>query len=318
MDPSPAYIKSCVNSILSSGNDFFRIQRGIEQLYSLWSQDTHVFAGDLTYEVMKETQDGKIVTPSQAAHCMKDLARTTHFLRGIHLALRHYLQKYEQVRILYAGCGPYATLLTPFTSLYSPDQLRFTFIEIEKISHDAVLTLYEKRHKTSYLEEVRLTNAADPAISFDHPFHIIISETMQVGLQNECQVPITRNLSRFLTDDGTFLPEKITLDVYLTGPVDVLEPTAVEKLLLGAAYELDFRNIPPVGHKTTIMMLPSTLDYLQLFTEIDIYERERLTVNQSSLTLPITLDRYMDRKPNKIYFTYEEGPKPGLSFEYEF
>ncbi len=314
----PAHMKSALENILYEKDDFLKISSGIEQLYAAWSQYTNVFAGDLTYDTMRNTSRGKVVTPAQAAHCVKDLARTTHFLRGIHLAILNYIKKYDQVRILYAGCGPYATLLTPFTALYSPDQLAFTFIEIEPVSYHAVLKLYEKCRITAYLEEIRLTDATDPTISFPHNFHIIISETMQVGLNNECQVPITRNLSRFLTPGGTFIPQRITLDVYLVGSYDTLRPDTAEKLLLGTAYDLDFKKVPPEGSTTTLEMPPSSLEYLQLFTEIYLFGDERLTARQSGLTLPLTLDRYVDRRPAKIHFTYEEGAMPKLSFEYGF
>lgn len=310
-------LKKNTEHILFSEDNFDLIKKGIDNLYELWSKETGIFADHLTNEKMFQTENGLVVTPVHAAHCLKDLARTTHFLRGIHKAIEHFLKNKKQIRILYAGCGPYATLLTPFTSMYSPEQIHFTFLEIEEVSLHAVNKLYSEWHLTPYLDEVRLADATDPDIQFPKRFDIIISETMQVGLKNECQVPITRNLVRFLEEGGTFIPQQIKLDIYLTGEKqDPLIADSYEKLWVGTAYNLDFQAVPEPGYETTLTIPQSNLEFLKLYTTIHLFGNEKLTAYQSGLTLPLVLDKPVNKVGQQIKFWYEEGARPKLNFKY--
>lgn len=310
-------LKLAIEDILFGGEDYYLLSRGINSLYDSLSEETQVFAIDLTDEHLIQTPNGGVVTPVRAAHCLKDIARTTHFLRGIQLAIKHFLKTQASVRILYAGCGPYATLLTPFTALYGSDLLKFTFLEIEKKSVDAVKKLYHNWGLNPYLEEIRMTDATDPEIKFSDPFDIIISETMQMGLKNECQVPITRNLVRFLKPEGTFIPQRIKLDVYLTGKKkDPLVPDSDEKRFVGTAYDLDFANLPKQGAEVLLPMPESDLEYLKLYTNIHLFGDERLTAYQSGLTLPLTLDRPINHAGKIAKFHYKEGLRPELVIEY--
>ena len=310
-------LRSEIEDILFGGNDYAIITHAINSLYEKFSQATQIFAGDLTHECMKETPNGIIVTPDQAAHCLKDIDRSTHFLRAIHKAIEHYLKGQGNVRILYAGCGPYATLLTPFTALCGPEKIRYTFLEIEDISLQAVTKLYNDWGLNTYLDEVRLTDATDVDIEFSNLFDIIISETMQVGLKNECQVPITRNLCRFLKESGTFIPQQIKLDVYLAGKKqDPLIPDSDEKIFIGTAFNLDFQKIPAPGSVVELEVPESDLEFLKLYTTIHLFDDERLTAYQSGLTLPLLLDRLEGKAGRHIRFWYEEGAKPCLKFEY--
>jgi hypothetical protein len=310
-------LKPEIEDILFSGEDYYRITRGINCLYEKFSGATQIFAGDLTDEYMKQTQHGKVVTPIHAAHCLKDIARTTHFLRGIHKAIEYYFRTNSCVLILYAGCGPYATLLTPFTALYRSDQLQFTFLEIEEISFRAINKLYDDWGLRPYLEEARLTDATDPEIQFNGFFDIILSETMQVGLKNECQVPITRNLVRFLKHGGTFIPQQIKLDVFLTGKKrDPLIPDSDEKLPVGTAYNFDFRHLPEPAAESILKIPTNDMQYLKLYTTIHLFEDEKLTAYQSGLTLPLILDRSVTKTERSVRFWYKEGTKPQLEFEY--
>ncbi len=302
--------------ILSEKSTYSSIKNSLDFLHHHFSSKTGIYAGDLTFEKGTDTKNGWVVSPVMAAHCLIDIERTTRFLRGIYKAIEHYIKSHQQIQILYAGCGPYATLLTPFTALYTPEQLRFTFLEINEESIAAVKKLYRAHDLNSFIDDVILADATNPNLKFGNPFHIIVSETMQVALRKECQVPITRNLVKFLTPDGTFIPEYISLDIYLTGSLDPMNPGDQKKEYVGTAYELDFRNVPEPNHKTVITVPSSELIHLQLFTEIYLYGGERLTLRQSSLTQPLTLDRFKDKRPSTIQFTYTEGPRPELVFEY--
>ncbi|REE01719.1 SAM-dependent methyltransferase [Marinoscillum furvescens] len=310
-------LKSALEDILFSNQDFSLISRGINYLYERFSETTNIYAGNLTNEHMKETANGKVVTPIHAAHCLKELARTTHFLRAIHLAIEHHLKYKKSIRILYAGCGPYGTLLTPFSSIYSADQIQFTFLEIEEESVNSVKSLYTELSISEYLESTHLCDATDPELSLAGSFDIIISETMQMALNNECQVPITRNMVRFLTKEGTFIPERIALDVYLVGrKKDPLVPDSDEKEFVGTAFDFDINNLPAKDSETILTIPKSALEYLKLYTNIHLFGEECLKAYQCSLTMPLILDRPLKKAGRSIRFWYEENERPKLKFEY--
>lgn len=313
------HLRSALENILYSEDDFARITSGIQSMYEQFSQETQIYAGDLTHENMMLTPHGKVVTPVQAAHCVKDIARTTHFLRALHQAIEHYLELQPHVRILYAGCGPYATLLTPFTSLYTPDQLRMIFLEINTTSLEAVHNLYRQWNLMSYLDDLRLADATQPDLNFPSTFDIVVSETMQTGLRYECQVPITRNLVRFLSPGGTFIPQSIQLDVALASRVPKAEhPADDQPDFTQLVYDFDFRALPQPGASVEVDLPVAQADVLQLYTTIHLFGTEKLTAYQSGLTMPLTLDVRLPRHHpiQKTKFWYDEGPLPGLRFEY--
>lgn len=311
-------MKQALEDILYSKENCYLYMRGIKSLYELFSNVTQVYADDLTHEHMALTANGQIVTPVQAAHCLNDLGRSMKFYRAIHQAIEHYLKANQPVRILYAGCGPYGTLLTPFTSLYSAEQIRFTFLEISDFSVEKVTKLYTDWKLNDYLDSIQLCDATDPALTFDHSFDIIISETMQVGLKNECQVPITRNLVRFLNEGGTFIPEQIKLDVYLVGKqLEETNPHSVERAFVGTAFDLNCHELPEKGQVVNFSIPENQFEYLKLYTHIQLYGSEYIKPYESGLTLPLILDRNVNNSGRVARFQYLENNLPYLHFEYE-
>ena len=236
------------------------------------------------------------------------------FLRGINKAIRDHLGKSDQMRILYGGCGPFATVLTPITSVFSPGEVQFTFLEIEPKSVESVKRLYAEWGLEAYLKDIRLEDATDPTLSFVDRFGIIVSEAMQAGLRTECQVPITRNLVRFLGDGGHFIPGKISLDAYL---VSSCEPNsdARDEEFLGTAFELDFRSMSEGLEKISIPIVDSELEVLELRTRIDLYGDVGIANRESGLTSPIILEIFKERRPKRIEFEYVGGLRPNLEWD---
>ncbi|WP_234573646.1 hypothetical protein [Rhodohalobacter sp. 614A] len=310
-------MKKASEDILFSDDDQFLITRGINRLYDILSKESGVYAKDLTRDKGLDTSNGWVVSPAHAAHCIKDWARTTRFLRGIYQAIKHCLTDGKQVQILYAGCGPYATLCTPLTTQFTPEEISFTLLDINEISLKAVEKVYTKQNLLAYVDCFLLADATDPEIEFGKRFDIIISETMQAGLKREHQVLLTRNLIGFLKDEGTFIPQKITLDLFMENSLGNCIDKTGDRLYLGTAYELDYKSVPEANDSTSFVIPETDLQYLKLYTTIQVFEDEKLIAGQSGLTQPLTLDRFITSSLHKINFTYMEGPKPGLTFDYE-
>ena len=90
--------------------ELFKVTR---ELYSIFSE----FTGVSIEEHSKDStllKTGAALSPGVAAFCMVDLLRTQRFSQSLLHAIQDKKGKQmeEKVRVLYAGCGPYATLLS--------------------------------------------------------------------------------------------------------------------------------------------------------------------------------------------------------------
>ena len=62
-----------------------------------------------------------------AALCVDDMIRTKMFVKGLIEAVEDIMKKKEgPVHILYAGTGPFATLILPTLASYTSDQVQCT------------------------------------------------------------------------------------------------------------------------------------------------------------------------------------------------
>lgn len=310
--------KDAVRYIIFSGDDSQKIKKGIDSLYATYSSITHIEADNLTNDESISTPQGIAVSQKVAAHCLKDVRRTSQFLRGIHKAIEEKLEKGGKVNVLYAGCGPYATLVTPLTQLFSSKDVSFTMLDINASSLLAVRKIYAALEVEAFVEEYIEADATDQSLDLNKSFDIIISETMQMGLRNECQVPLTRNLVRFLKPEGHFIPQQVSIDIYVAGNENKYNPKDTPRHLLGNAYNLDFLNVPKPFYTSALAVPHSDFKYLEMFTSIKVYKNYRLEPYESSLTVPIYLDKFSDRVPSSISFEYQETEKPDFKMVYSF
>ena len=70
-------------------------------------------------------KDGVAISPEAAAHCVSDTQRTVVFIRAAYAAITAAKQRFTAgpIEILYAGCGPFATLLLPLLTKLNPGEL---------------------------------------------------------------------------------------------------------------------------------------------------------------------------------------------------
>ena len=86
---------------------------------------------------------GVAINPQAAAHCAVDYQRSVVFIRGIHAAINALKWRFPDTRldILYAGCGPFATLLMPLLARFTPGELRIHLLDVHQRSLDSVTLL---------------------------------------------------------------------------------------------------------------------------------------------------------------------------------
>ena len=89
---------------------------------------------------------GVAINPKAAAHCVVDYQRSVVFIRSVYAAITTMEADYPDtnLQVLYAGCGPYATLLLPLLDRFTGRGLNITLLDIHQRSLDSVALLLER------------------------------------------------------------------------------------------------------------------------------------------------------------------------------
>lgn len=159
--------------------------------------------------------DGVAINPEAAAHCIKDYQRSVVFIRAAYAAIKAARKSFARhtIEILYAGCGPFATLLLPLLGRFNPGELEVYLLDTHQRSLDSVGLLI----KHFDLDAHRISCIHADACHYQHPGnpHVIIAETMQKSLEQEPQFAVTANLAPQLKAKGIFIPQNIEVELSL-------------------------------------------------------------------------------------------------------
>ena len=108
---------SIADAILDETSSQGQLRRALDEFIQLCA-DISGIAPDRSFD--SDAGDvllasGVAINPNAAAHCVNDYRRSVVFIRGVYAAIRLARRQFAPapLRILYAGCGPYATLLLP-------------------------------------------------------------------------------------------------------------------------------------------------------------------------------------------------------------
>lgn len=242
---------------------------------------------------------GVAINPQAAAHCVKDYRRSVVFIRAIDAAIEAARRKFpgEVVRLLYAGCGPYATLLLPLLESCSPGDLDICLLDVHRRSLDSVKTIISQLDLDEY--EIRMVCADACTYQHDACLHLIVTETMQKSLEQEPQFAVTANLATQLCPGGFFLPEKIEVTLGLARPQQALAPdfslgtvltlsaVSAPALLKSASYS----ECSPVLELPAVRLQVPELESCHvleaaLFTRIQVFRDYQLHEYDAEITLP--------------------------------
>lgn len=328
----------------------------LQQIASVFREDTHDYAVltktisdfkalclalseiDLETDEAKTDlhfENGKAVGRTWAAFCIDDILRTKMFIKGLFKAIEHLKsQKKEMIHVLYAGCGPFATLILPVMAVYSPEEIQFTLLEINEGTVESVKRVLHKLGFERYIRAIEQQDATKYVIPEE--VDIVLSETMQKGLVQEQQVPIAMNLMRQVSKNTLLIPQKITVDIALINNTKLFErqedtPKSEYCLLLGRLFELSAEKIAsynstmnvlagkmafPENHFTLSKQSLKTHNSLAILTEIVTFGEEKLSLNESGLCTPIILTHFSKEQTadKHISIFYKIDTVPG--FEY--
>lgn len=310
-------------TLLFQPNNFKQIYDELHELHQLYASHTAISAGD-----MNDTDiflpSGKAISPTGAAHCLLEIQRTAVFIRGIYKAILKLQQSFpgQQLHILYAGCGPYATLVTPFTTLFSPEEISFHLLDVNERSLTASKKLYQALNLEAYVSEWICADATQYTLPADQAIHLVISETMLNALRKEPQVAIMLNLIPQMQEKALFIPENIRVSAQL---LNYKQENAKltqwdlipERIDLGEVYAIGREQYE--AHKQVCIQIPDEVikeQSLQLLTEITVFEEERLEIYQSSLNMPVRISDVQEYAGRKINFDYQMGEQPGFNWHW--
>lgn len=287
----------------------------IEQLRSTNIDDGQTF-----------TSNGLALSPTMAAMCADDYCRTIRFIRGLYHAIKDklLLEPSSEVRVLYAGCGPFALLSVPLMTLFSPYQLQFSLLDIHADSIESVRQLVAKVGLQDYVKDYIEADASHYTPVKDMSIDIILVEVMQACLVKEPQVSVSHNLLN-LFPQAELIPQKISLKVGHSqrwNSEDNLSMSSEKWQHLGVVFELTKNQILSWGEELSTQLKGSSIripeqlaqgSMVMVFTDIHVYKNQTLTFPDCGLNSPISLHNIFDYKlGEELVFTYQTGSNPKL------
>ncbi len=314
-----AEIRKNTRQLLDCEDDFFIMKNSAYKLYQIFSEISGIYFENNQDDHI-ELETGRALSPSTAAHCLVEFKRTAIFLRGIKKAIdQKNAESKLPIKILYAGSGPYASLITPLLTLFNDDQVKITLLDINEASLEAVKSLITALQLQNYIEEYVLADATK--YKFNKAYDIVVSETMQACLENEPMVHIMNNLIPQMKDDAIFIPEEIYLDFYLSDRNLFNERILAKNIGKDIEYKkfvdhfikLNKYSLNALGNKKTLIIPEYSANFKELIldTFITVYNEEKLKERECSLNCS---RQFYDLSVQKIeaaefYLDFKAKPK---------
>jgi predicted RNA methylase len=321
MNPCHDRLKESVLQILACSDDFYQMKQSVDCMYSIYRSISDVNADDQN-DAHIIVPSGKAISPSMAAHCLLEMKRTAIFLRGIHETIEYKIKerKNSPIYLLYAGTGPYATLVTPLLLLYKPSEIKVDLIDINPISLNSAVKVLNELGLKPFIGSVYLADAAvfQPEKNYD----VVISETMQAALKKEPQVAIMQNLIPQMKQEAIFIPEAITIDAELVSRGKWNEETVrsegVQRIHLGKILTVDRQHLD-AGNNHKVVRIPDEVGeckQLKFYTTIKVFGNHWLLEGDCSLNIPLKVCELDEDEGKTIIFWYEQGEIPGIHFQF--
>jgi len=325
-------LEAIIGTILAESSSAACLHDALDQFAQICS-DASGIVPDASFDSWADDtflDGGMAINPQAAAYCIKDYQRSVMFIRGVYAAIKVAQKRFANtpIKILYAGCGPFATLLLPLISQFKPGELDIHLLDIHQQSLDSVKQLISyfgfNNHTINLLQ--------GDACSYQHPnaLHLIIAETMQKSLEQEPQFAVTANLAPQLASQGIFIPEKIEVELCLAheesekeafnglnidseilikagnrhpiGTIFKLLPEQAAMQMSEASYNKDTSKLELSPQTVQIPSVDNLESYDALmFTRIQVFEQYHLKDYEADLTLP---HKCYDLSPLKSGATY--------------
>jgi len=313
-------VHQSVHTLLCCGDNFRLMKQAVDELYRVFSTITGVTIDQLNCDKDIWLPPDKASSTSDAAHCLLEMKRTAVFLRGINSAISVKISEVagRPVRILYAGTGPYGTLVIPLLKLYMPEELIVDLLEINSESLAALQKVTDTLTLGPYIGEVFCADATTFVVT--KPYDIVISATMLACLKSGSQVAIMQNLVPQLSEACLFIPEEISIDAFLTNPkleTDRLfysgtEPLPFQRRLIENVFKISKLSIILSQKTLSVPECITAFPVLKLFTTVKVFGNEILTGNDSSITMPKQYFDFRKQNAREVEFWYVQHERPRI------
>jgi hypothetical protein len=209
------YVEECkfiVSSILDAQTqeDYISSAERLSNFYSKLVTSLEYLTQDNEVAV----KGGVALSGLHAAACVDDFFRTVSFIKGVHKAINKLSDEFpgKTINILYAGTGPYATLILPLLPLFDKNKLAVIFLDINAASIESVRALIDIMELNDYNFDFAVADATTYSIPETFPVDLVVSETMHYGLTLEPQVAIVKNLAPQMPSHAILIPQEIHID----------------------------------------------------------------------------------------------------------
>ncbi len=279
---------------------------------------------------------GRAIAPRQAGLCLLESMRTRAFAEGLREAIGDLLRQFpgKTIQVLDAGCGPYALLPLLAALFYTPQQVQFTILDIFEQNLASARILIRELGMADYFSSYVRADATMYRWPGSEGPDIIISETMNKGLEKEPQVAITLNLAAQLPPHGLLLPEMVAVSL------KKINTSLQQKALCNiggelpkySLFEQDLGLVLTLDKHATMaavtacplcsVAIPAEYDEhvhkLQLCTVINVYQEQFLQRADCSLTIPLNIEPFGKltvKAGDVLDFYYMLHPVPGIGFK---
>lgn len=317
--------------ILMDDDSYYgELKDAADKLFDMFEEISQMDGSAISCRTDHYLESGKAIGTYWAGRCLVEFMRTRKFLLGIRDGIRALQEKFsgEVIQIVYAGTGPFASLIIPLTTIFSSKEIQIVGLEINNESIQCLKRTIRLLNLDDYFKEIVNCDASKFKKSSNDKIHMIITETMLNGLQKEPQVAITQNLAPQLTIGGLLIPEsiKITLnfvDYQAKMKRDFSELPQEESFYVEFSELLDlnketcnkmdlFKNISL--HKRKIYN--KRFNDVELFTIIHVFGEHTINYNECSLTQPIRFKelKQSDLLNHEVMFEYIFGENPRFNY----
>jgi hypothetical protein len=330
-------LKQLLDPLLAADATHLQMLQTADACYHFLLDLSGIDTNTSTFREHIHTDQGRSVSTFAAAMCLKDYFRSRAFMLGLIESVHHQRvhHKGQPVRVLYAGTGPFATLVLPLCYLFRPEEVQITGVEINKESLDALQKLIHLFQIEPWFESLihaDLLEFQAPPSSFD----IILTETMREALRAESQVAITYHLFPLLKPLGQLLPEEITVDAVVfshrkEAEMQKLDPKQSNLHLLQIRLDCIFRisrqncfplpipqtdplEFPPVPVQIP-EAIPEHFNSLQLHTNVRVNKNHVLGYRMSGISMPVIVSHLSQHPARSFTFQYKSGKNPGFEMQ---
>ncbi|MEO1642373.1 MAG: class I SAM-dependent methyltransferase [Pseudomonadota bacterium] len=274
-----------------------------------------------------QTDKGWAISPLRAQMCLADSRRSLEFMCGVYEAIRDLRTQITNrpVRILYAGCGPLASLVMPSLAIFLASELQVTLLDMHAESLASAEQLINAHNLSDRISAFVEGDAGLYLIDKYAPPDIVLMEILESCLDQEPQVGVSRHLMT-QCPDAILIPRDITVSMALVNPDKEFSPTGnpadFDRILIGDVFSLNKEAIASWAHNEGDILPAETVtvpDYDRrtyipvLRTVIQTYGGHMLHDYHSGLTVPRSHNSLADAKPGaRLTFQYRDNRQPGL------